>query len=64
MTHIVNAEQTETIDGVLKFLASTEEPRCDECFFLQEYTHGRVEDGLPCSPGTRTDGKSGIWVRA
>jgi hypothetical protein len=62
MSQDVNEAQTETLDGRLKF---KESPVSDDfghggCHGCAVY--GKFEENLPCSPGTRNDGKSGIWV--
>jgi hypothetical protein len=54
----VNEEQTETLDGELRFVAVAGKPSCNGCAL-----HGRDEENLPCSAGTRKDGRNGIWLR-
>lgn len=54
----VNEEQMETLNGELRFVTMvSNDPGCSGCAV------DRRSEGLPCSPGTRRDGKSGIWVR-
>lgn len=44
-------------DGKLTLRFQVGASVCDGC-----YVHGRrIPEGLPCSPGTRKDGKHGIW---
>jgi hypothetical protein len=58
----VNEDQTKTLDGKLRFVerAVTDTVSASACYgcAVEKVPH----EGLPCSPGTRKDGKHGIWI--
>lgn len=45
-------------EGVQLRFERRKETSCSGCYFVN-----RITEALPCSPGAREDGLSGIWVQ-
>jgi hypothetical protein len=60
----LNHTQTATLDGSLVFKPRAGEPSCQGCVVRGHWILNQPHEGLPCSPGQREDGKSGVWVKA